>query len=230
MPPDLCPCCGLPLAVNQEARPITCCPISSAIEEYQNKIWAEYHKARLIQTLDFFRWVSTGTRLSVVDGFPGKLRPCRSCLGIDPESDGQAPLADRLPQRQRMQVADVALHLITSRERAIGLTFDHYNMVRLVSHISGIFRQREGHFMNPATAAPDVLARVEPNSKGLHILIVEDNEDTANTTAMLLRHYGHEVRIASDGPAAVQARQRTACQMLCLWTSACRAWTATKWR
>jgi len=42
-------------------------------------------------------------------------------------------------------------------------------------------------------------------SKGLNILIVEDNEDTATTTAILLRLYGHEVRIAMDGPAALQA-------------------------
>jgi CheY-like chemotaxis protein len=59
--------------------------------------------------------------------------------------------------------------------------------------------------MNSETAAPDVPAKSEQNMKGLHILVVEDNEDTANTTAMLLRHYGHEVRIAPDGPAALQA-------------------------
>lgn len=59
--------------------------------------------------------------------------------------------------------------------------------------------------MNREIAAPDVLAKSEQTLKGLHILIVEDNEDTATTTAMLLRHFGHEVRIAPDGPAALQA-------------------------
>jgi CheY-like chemotaxis protein len=54
-------------------------------------------------------------------------------------------------------------------------------------------------------ATPDGLAEPEQTLKGLQILIVEDNEDTANTTAMLLRHYGHEVRVAPDGPAALQA-------------------------
>lgn len=43
--------------------------------------------------------------------------------------------------------------------------------------------------------------------KGLYILVVEDHEDTAETTAMLLRLYGHEVQIAADGPAALQAAQ-----------------------
>jgi CheY-like chemotaxis protein len=59
--------------------------------------------------------------------------------------------------------------------------------------------------MDRETAATDVLAEPEQTLKGLHILIVEDDEDTANTTAMLLRRYGHEVRIAPDGPAALQA-------------------------
>ena len=59
--------------------------------------------------------------------------------------------------------------------------------------------------MNRDPAAPDVLTNPQQLLKRLHILIVEDNEDTASTTAMLLRHYGHEVRIAPDGPAALQA-------------------------
>jgi CheY-like chemotaxis protein len=41
----------------------------------------------------------------------------------------------------------------------------------------------------------------------LHVLVVEDHEDTAQSTAMLLALYGHEVHIASDGPTAVEAVQ-----------------------
>ncbi len=37
------------------------------------------------------------------------------------------------------------------------------------------------------------------------ILVVEDNIDCAASTAMLLRMYGHEVRVALDGQAAVRA-------------------------
>ena len=59
--------------------------------------------------------------------------------------------------------------------------------------------------MNRENTPPDVPAEPEQTLKGLNILIVEDNEDMASTTAMLLRHYGHEVRIALDGPAALQA-------------------------
>lgn len=38
---------------------------------------------------------------------------------------------------------------------------------------------------------------------GLEILVVEDCPDTAASTALLLRHYGHQVRIAADGPTAL---------------------------
>jgi CheY-like chemotaxis protein len=42
---------------------------------------------------------------------------------------------------------------------------------------------------------------------GLRILVVEDHADTALTTAVLLRLYGHEVAVAPDGPAALAAAQ-----------------------
>src|SRR5690606_4810566 len=39
----------------------------------------------------------------------------------------------------------------------------------------------------------------------LHILIADDNRDAADSLAMLLRCDGHEVRIAADGEAALEA-------------------------
>src|SRR5262245_12555189 len=44
-------------------------------------------------------------------------------------------------------------------------------------------------------------------SAGLRILLVEDHEDTAATTALVLRLYGHEVQVATDGPGALLAAQ-----------------------
>jgi CheY-like chemotaxis protein len=38
----------------------------------------------------------------------------------------------------------------------------------------------------------------------LRVLIVEDNADTADSTAFLLRIYGHEVDVAPDGPTALR--------------------------
>jgi CheY-like chemotaxis protein len=37
------------------------------------------------------------------------------------------------------------------------------------------------------------------------VLIVDDNPDSAETLAMLLELYGHEVHTASDGPQALEA-------------------------
>jgi CheY-like chemotaxis protein len=39
------------------------------------------------------------------------------------------------------------------------------------------------------------------------VLVVEDNVDTAATLALLLKEWGHEVQVAHDGPAALQAAQ-----------------------
>jgi CheY-like chemotaxis protein len=39
----------------------------------------------------------------------------------------------------------------------------------------------------------------------VHVLVVEDDEDTAASLAMLLRMYGHDVEVAADGPSALQA-------------------------
>jgi signal transduction histidine kinase/ActR/RegA family two-component response regulator len=39
---------------------------------------------------------------------------------------------------------------------------------------------------------------------GHRLLVVDDNQDAATSLAMLLRLYGHEVRIAHDGPAALE--------------------------
>ena len=44
----------------------------------------------------------------------------------------------------------------------------------------------------------------------LNILIVEDELDGANSLALLLRHYGYEVEIAQDGPAALRMAEEHA--------------------
>src|SRR5215470_10822218 len=41
------------------------------------------------------------------------------------------------------------------------------------------------------------------------IVVVEDNADAAESLAMLLELLGHEVRIAPDGPAALEAATAT---------------------
>jgi two-component system CheB/CheR fusion protein len=58
---------------------------------------------------------------------------------------------------------------------------------------------------SPQEAAPPsaTLAAEQPQQ----VLVVEDDEATAETLAGLLRQWGHEVQVAHDGVAALQAAQ-----------------------
>ena len=47
-----------------------------------------------------------------------------------------------------------------------------------------------------------------PAVKKLRLLLVDDNKDVVNMLAMLLRRVGHEVQIAHDGPAAIEAARQ----------------------
>lgn len=48
------------------------------------------------------------------------------------------------------------------------------------------------------------MSNLDPNGVS-RVLIVEDNRDTADTTAMLLRMHGYDVAVAYDGRTALQA-------------------------
>jgi two-component system CheB/CheR fusion protein len=54
-----------------------------------------------------------------------------------------------------------------------------------------------------AYAKEAVGERARPTPDALKILVVEDNADSAESMALLLRLNGHEVRIAHDGPSAL---------------------------
>jgi CheY-like chemotaxis protein len=43
--------------------------------------------------------------------------------------------------------------------------------------------------------------------RGLRVLVVDDDTDSADSMALLLRMYGHEVRTAADGVQALRAAQ-----------------------
>ena len=46
-----------------------------------------------------------------------------------------------------------------------------------------------------------------PKAWKMRVLVVEDNEKTASAIAVILRAAGHEVEVATDGPAAVSAAE-----------------------
>jgi CheY-like chemotaxis protein len=51
------------------------------------------------------------------------------------------------------------------------------------------------------------MVSIRPRRERLYILTVEDDPDTSQNLACLLRREGHEVNIASDGPAALRSAQ-----------------------
>ena len=57
----------------------------------------------------------------------------------------------------------------------------------------------------------DLFVKTTPLPKGnggaLHILVVEDDPDLAESTATLLRCFGHHVHVAPDAKSALQAAQ-----------------------
>jgi CheY-like chemotaxis protein len=48
-----------------------------------------------------------------------------------------------------------------------------------------------------------VALRAEPQAAPLRVLVLDDDRDTADSLAMLLRLIGHEVHTCYDGPAAL---------------------------
>ena len=46
---------------------------------------------------------------------------------------------------------------------------------------------------------------LQPAGRGLHVLVVDDNRDAADSLCMLLRLWGYECRAAYDGAAGLQA-------------------------
>jgi CheY-like chemotaxis protein len=58
---------------------------------------------------------------------------------------------------------------------------------------------------NPAPGPSDSLPanRPAPDGRLLRVLVVEDNPDSAESTALILRLYGHDVRTAGDGSTAL---------------------------
>ena len=56
----------------------------------------------------------------------------------------------------------------------------------------------------PASPAPAIEAAQSP-AKGCRVLVVDDNVDAAQSLAVLLEMTGHEVRLAYDGPSALEA-------------------------
>lgn len=60
--------------------------------------------------------------------------------------------------------------------------------------------------VDDANSSADIAASTASGHR-LRLLVVDDNVDAANSLAMLLRLKGHQVRIAHDGPSAIEAAE-----------------------
>ncbi|MEX2121031.1 MAG: ATP-binding protein [Pirellulales bacterium] len=65
----------------------------------------------------------------------------------------------------------------------------------------------DGRKPQPAASPRPAVHPLAGNSGGRRVLIVDDREDTANTLAMLVRAWKHDVRVVHDGLAAVEASE-----------------------
>jgi PAS domain S-box-containing protein len=81
----------------------------------------------------------------------------------------------------------------------------HGGTVQALSHGLGQGSEFVVHLPLVSMSAPEVAAPAAPAEKARsRILIVEDNVDSAESLAMLLRLEGHDVRAVHDGTAALQ--------------------------
>ena len=59
--------------------------------------------------------------------------------------------------------------------------------------------------VTPTMAPPSTFEEsAEPTGPSLRVLVVDDNVDAAESLALLLEEFGHEVQTASDGPTALE--------------------------
>ena len=80
------------------------------------------------------------------------------------------------------------------------------------AHSDGLGRGSEFVVRLPLSVQPVVVSGVQEDAErngqqrtsGRRLLVVDDNQDAADSFAMLLRLQGHEVRVAHSGPAALE--------------------------
>jgi signal transduction histidine kinase/integral membrane sensor domain MASE1/ActR/RegA family two-component response regulator len=63
---------------------------------------------------------------------------------------------------------------------------------------------------------PAAPAAAQPQGPPLRVLVVDDNQDAAETLAFLLNRAGHEVRVAHDGPSALESARQQRPQVVLL--------------
>jgi CheY-like chemotaxis protein/two-component sensor histidine kinase len=156
------------------------------------------------------------------------------CLSVTSEH-GEAVLRVRdagigIAEHDLRRIFDLFVRIDTSLERStnglgIGLSLARQLVQlhggQLTAHSDGIGRGSEFvvHLPVAATAPPPSLPAAqpqEPDVAPMHVLVVDDNIDAAESLATLLRMMGHRVDVAHDGAQALQvaAQARPAAVLL----------------
>jgi signal transduction histidine kinase len=179
-------------------------------------VWVEADPARLEQVFvnlltNAARYTPDGGRIELTGELADGQAVARvrdTGIGIRPEMLTRIfelfAHADRLPGRVQEGLG-IGLTLVRS------LVEQHGGTVQALSEGPG--QGSEFVVRLPAWAgAPAAHPAGAPNCGGgaapgrpLRVLVVDDNADTAESCALLLRLDGHEVRVAPDGPVALQA-------------------------
>ena len=170
------------------------------------EVWVTGDETRLVQVLgnllsNAARFGSSDTRvtLGVTDG--------EAVLGVSDNGAGMAPeLLARVfepfyqaPQPLARRTGGLGLGLAIVRE----IVALHAGRVTASSAGPGAGSRFEVVLPAGVRHTPDQPGRVAPQGQGRRILLVDDNEDAAAASAVLLGHLGHAVRVAHS---AAQAR------------------------
>jgi PAS domain S-box-containing protein len=181
----------------------------------EQPVWLDGDPVRLEQILgnlltNAARYTEPGGRIFVTaerEGEQAVVRVQDSGIGIRPEMlthiFDMFTQADRVPGRVHEGLG-IGLTLVKS------LVEMHGGSVEALSAGPGkgsefvvrlpVAQQPEASVAEEAERAQESEARGRP----LRILVVDDNEDAAESLSMLLTLYGHDVRTAPDGPAALE--------------------------
>ncbi len=177
-------------------------------------LWVMADPTRLDQVLDnllenAIKFTASGGRITVAAGTEGDsvLMTVRDTgIGIDPQLLPR--LFDAFTQdEQSLARSRGGLGLGLSIVR--GLIELHGGSVS--AHSDGRDQGAEFRVRLPRLEEPSALTQETPEAKpaaGSHrVLVVEDNQDAADSLADLLRIFGYEVRVAYSGPAGLEAAQ-----------------------
>jgi len=127
-----------------------------------------------------------------------------------------------IPHESLPRVFDLFTQVDQSLDRSQGGLGIGLTVVRRLAEMHGGTVQAESSGLNQGSrftvrlplaaecaSEPDPRGHRVSQSQSRRILVVDDNLDTANSVAALLKLAGHEVSLAHDGPAALESARAT---------------------